>query len=65
MGNDKKGNSNKKSKKQRNAKCFTCEYYSSMDDYCEMKDIENCTKQANTNFSKCKDYLINSKLVMF
>ena len=29
------------------------------------KEIENCTKQPNTDFSQCENYLVSGKLVMF
>lgn len=46
-------------------KCCTCEHYDKHLDFCKQKEIEYCTKQANTDFSKCDSYLINEKLVMF
>ena len=46
-------------------KCSTCEYYDKKYDYCEEKDIENCTKQNHTDFSKCREYLVRGDLVMF
>lgn len=54
----------KKSKKC-NIKCATCEYYSKDTDFCEAKEIENCSKQVNTDFAQCSDYLVSEKLVMF
>lgn len=46
-------------------KCVTCEYYSKDTDFCTEKGIENCSKQANTDFAQCGDYLVSDKLVMF
>ena len=46
-------------------KCEFCEYYNKQTDFCKEKEIENVSKQVNTNFSQCDDYLVNSKLVMF
>lgn len=46
-------------------KCGTCENYDKVSDYCKEKKIENCSRQVNTDFSACKDYLVNEKLVMF
>ena len=59
--------SKKKTKKSKRCdiKCATCEYYSKDTDFCTEKEIENCSKQVNTDFSQCSDYLVDSKLVMF
>lgn len=46
-------------------KCRTCQFYIAEDDYCTEREIEYCTKQTQTDFSKCKDYIIHEKLVMF
>ena len=54
----------KKAKKCR-IKCSTCEFYDAPIDYCSQRDIEDCTKQAHTNFSSCEDYLVRENLVMF
>ena len=51
--------------KKCNIKCATCEYYSKNTDFCTKKEIENCTKQSNTDFAQCSDYLVDSRLVMF
>ena len=56
--------SNKKNDK-RKIKCKTCEFYDFEEDYCTEKDIENCTRQSNTNFSKCDDYLVREDLIYF
>ena len=53
------------SSKKCNVKCCTCEFYKKETDFCEAKQIENCTKQPNTDFSQCSDYLVSEKLVMF
>ena len=57
----KKSNRNDK----RKIKCQQCQYYSYDDDYCTERDIENCSRQNNINFSKCNSFLIKDKLVMF
>lgn len=54
----------KKSKKC-TAKCYTCHFYDSRKDFCIEKEIEDCTKQPNTDFAQCDDYLVNQRLVMF
>ena len=46
-------------------KCVTCEHYNKKNDFCKEKCIENCTKQVNTDFSKCDSYLVNEKFIMF
>lgn len=57
----------KKEKKSKKCtiKCVTCEYYSKDTDFCEAREIENCSMQVNTDFAQCGDYLTDSKLVMF
>lgn len=57
----------KQSKKNNKCKikCRTCQFYIPEDDYCTEREIEYCTKQTQTDFSKCKDYIIHEKLVMF
>lgn len=59
--NKKKSTSSKKC----NIKCTTCQFYDKSSDFCFEKEIENCTKQPNTDFSQCSDYLVNETLVMF
>lgn len=61
---DKQKKSNKKNDKKK-IKCKTCQFYDYEDDYCTERDIENCTRQSNINFSKCDEFLIKDKLVMF
>lgn len=56
--------SNKKNLK-RKIKCKTCQFYDHDGDYCTERDIENCSRQTNVNFSKCDDYLVKDSLVMF
>ena len=51
--------------KKRSIRCITCEHYNRPTDFCKEKEIENCSKQVNTDFSQCESYLINKKLVMF
>lgn len=51
--------------KKYNLKCCTCEHYDKKADFCTEKEIENCSKQVNTDFSRCEDYLISEKLVMY
>lgn len=59
------------SKKKMNApkkcgvKCVSCQFYNKSTDFCTEKGIENCTKQPNTDFSQCSDYLVKESLVMF
>lgn len=55
---------NKKSNKCK-IKCRTCQFYIPEDDYCMEREIECCTKQTQVNFSKCEDYMVHDKLVMF
>lgn len=64
---DKKSTQKKSGKKndKRKIKCKTCEFYDSEEDYCTEMDIENCTRQTSTNFSKCGSYLAREDLVMF
>lgn len=59
--------SGKKAKKSKkcNIKCGTCEFYDVPFDYCTQKEIEECTKQTQINFSQCEDYLVREDLVMF
>lgn len=64
MSENKEKKKFKKNKKCK-IKCATCEFYDAPIDYCSQKEIENCTMQANTNFSSCKDYLVRENLVMF
>ena len=59
-----KKRSNKKNDK-RKIKCKTCQFYDHEGDYCMERDIENCSRQTNVNFSKCGNYLIRENLVMF
>ena len=61
---DKQKKSNKKNDKKK-IKCKTCQFYDYEDDYCTERDIENCTRQSNINFSKCDDFLIQDRLIMF
>ena len=51
--------------KKCNCKCSTCENYDKPTDYCKEKEIENCSKQVNANFSQCESYLVRESLVMF
>lgn len=46
-------------------KCKTCDHYDKAIDFCKEKEIEHCSKQVSTDFSKCESYLINQKLIMF
>lgn len=61
---DKQKWSNKKNDK-RKLKCSQCEFYNCDDDYCMERDIENCSRQTNINFSKCNSFLVKEKLIMF
>lgn len=58
-----KENENKKMKC--NFKCRTCENYIVETDYCKEKEIEDCSRHVNTDFSVCEDYLIRENLIMF
>ena len=42
--------------------CKKCEFYDKKKDYCEARDIDNCSKQSISN---CKDYLIKENLIFF
>lgn len=55
----------KNKEKKCNFKCSTCEHYSKSKDFCKEKEIEECSKKTNTDFSQCESYLINHKLIMF
>lgn len=44
----------------KNLKCLKCEYFEKETGIC--KKGKDCSK---TNFSKCDEFLVNSKLVMF
>ena len=48
-----------------NLKCCTCEHYDKQVDFCKEKEIEDCSKQVNTDFSQCENYLVKESLVMF
>lgn len=61
---DKQKRSNKKNDK-RKIKCRQCAFYDCEMDYCTERDIENCSRQNKVNFSKCEDFLIQDRLVMF
>lgn len=45
--------------------CVTCQHRNKEKDFCMIKQIENCSKVAPTEFSKCADYMISDKLIMF
>lgn len=57
-------NRSKKSKKNK-IRCAQCQFYDKQFDYCNEKDIEDCTKQTHINFSSCKDFLIKEDLMFF
>lgn len=52
-------------KKKCNLKCKTCNNYDKKTDFCKEKEIEEVSKQVQTDFSTCDSYLIDDKLVMF
>ena len=54
-----------KCKKKCNFKCCTCEHYDKQSDFCKEKEITDCSKQVNTNFSQCEDYLVKENLIYF
>lgn len=60
-------NEKKKSKKNKKCKirCKSCEFFDPQLDYCNEKDIENCSEQTHINFSSCDSYLVREDLVMF
>lgn len=59
-------NENHKPKKKKcKIKCSTCEFYDILQDYCSQKEIEDCSKQVQTKFTSCDEYLISADLVMF
>ena len=55
----------KKEKKKCNLKCSTCEHYCKGIDFCKEKEIENISKNVNTDFSTCDSYLVRENLIMF
>ena len=57
----------KKAKKSNKfaVKCIKCQFYDKHKDFCTEKEIENCSKQVNTDFAQCSDYLVKDSLVMF
>lgn len=59
-------NENKESKKKLKCdyNCVTCQHRNK-EDFCVVKGIENCSKVAPSEFSKCNEYLIHENLVMF
>lgn len=61
---DKQKRSNRRNGK-RKIKCYQCEFYDYDLDCCIERDIENCSRQTNINFSKCDDFLIKDKLIYF
>ena len=56
---------NNKINDKRKIKCKTCQFYDFEEDYCTAREIENCTRQTNVNFSKCEDFLVKDKLIYF
>ena len=64
--NDKKSIPKKSSKdNQCKITCKNCQFYDRKNDYCAERDIENCTKQINVNFSQCDSYLTRDSLIYF
>lgn len=57
----------KKTKKPKkcSVQCTKCQFYDKHRDFCTEKAIENVSKQINTDFSQCEDYLVGEKFVMF
>lgn len=55
----------KNKKKKCNFKCSTCHNYDKAVDYCYEKDIADCSKQVQTDFSTCDSYLVRENLIMF
>lgn len=58
-------NYNKNQEKQCNLKCDLCNFYSRKQDFCEAKNLENCSKTMKTEFAQCDDFLVREDLVMF
>lgn len=58
-------NEKKNEKTKCNFKCSTCHNYDKSVDYCYEKEIANCSKQVQTDFSTCDSYLIKESLIMF
>lgn len=52
-------------KKKCGIKCYTCEHYNRIADYCREKGIEHCKEQVHTDFSACDSFLIRENLIMF
>ena len=52
-------------KKKCNFKCITCEHYSKTKDFCREKEIEECSKKVDTDFSQCELYLVRHNLIMY
>jgi hypothetical protein len=46
-------------------KCGTCQFYDKHSDFCTEKEIENVSKQVNTDFAQCSDFLVKDSLIMF
>lgn len=63
--NDNSEKKKQKKNKKNKIKCSTCEFYDAPLDYCSKNEIEDCSEQERSNFSKCEDYLIREDLVMF
>ena len=59
--------SGKKAKKHKKCsiKCNTCEFYDVPIDYCSKKEIEDCSKQVQINFSQCDSFLVREDLIMY
>lgn len=64
---DKKMSQKKANKKGNKCgiRCETCEFYNKSTDFCESRMIRKCSKQKNSNFSTCEDYLVKESLVMY
>lgn len=65
MSDKKTGKKSNKENRKKKMKCVQCEFYSYEEDYCTERDIENCSRQNNVNFSKCDSFLVRENLVMF
>ena len=59
------GGKNQKKTKRNKIKCSKCEFYDTLIDYCSEKDIEECSKQTQINFSTCDSFLIREDLIMY
>ena len=65
MSDKKAGKKSNKENRKKKMKCKQCEFYDYEMDYCTEREIENCSRQNNVNFSKCDNFLVREDLIMF